>query len=58
MDLLEQVRDLRCEAPLPRMVPVRQHFDAPVVEDIDATVAGALAPYLAAIRPEIGRAHV
>jgi hypothetical protein len=51
MDLLEQVRDLRCEAPLPRMMPVRQRFDAPVVDDIGATVADALAPYLSTVRP-------
>lgn len=51
MDLLDQVSDLRCEAPLPRMVAVRQHFDAPVVDDIEGAVAGALAPYLGAIRP-------
>jgi hypothetical protein len=51
MDLLEQVRDLRCETSLPRMVPVRQHFDAPVVEDIDAAVGDALTPFLEAIRP-------
>ena len=51
MDLLDHVSDLRCEAPLPRMVPVRQNFDAPVVEDIEAAVAVALAPYLGAVQP-------
>jgi hypothetical protein len=36
--LLDQVADLHCEAPLPRMVRVRQRFDAPVLEDIEAAV--------------------
>ncbi len=51
MDLLDQVSELRSEASLPRMVRVRQHFDAPVVADIDGTVARELAPFLTAITP-------
>src|SRR5947209_18939818 len=35
---LAAVRELRCEAPLPRMVRVRQRFDAPVLDDVSAAV--------------------
>ena len=36
--LLDQIVDFRAEAPLPRMVRVRQRFDAPVIEDVEAAV--------------------
>ncbi len=39
---LGQVADLRCEAPLPRMVRVRQRFDAPALDDVEGAVAGEL----------------
>ncbi|MBI3974716.1 MAG: DUF2088 domain-containing protein [Chloroflexi bacterium] len=35
---LNQIRDLQCEAPLPRMLRVRQRFDAPVVDDVAGAV--------------------
>ncbi|MAG36266.1 MAG: DUF2088 domain-containing protein, partial [Dehalococcoidia bacterium] len=40
--LLDQVTELRVEAPMPTMYPVRQHFDAPGVGDIEAAVARQL----------------
>lgn len=40
--LLDQVAELRCEAPLPKMARVRQHFDAPRLEDIPGAVAEQL----------------
>lgn len=39
---LDQVAELRCEAPLPRMARVRQRFEAPVLADIEAGVAAQL----------------
>ena len=47
---LAPVTTLRSEAPLPRMVRVRQQFDAPMLEDIE----GAVRDQLAALR---GRVH-
>ncbi|MGH2352560.1 MAG: DUF2088 domain-containing protein [Chloroflexota bacterium] len=48
---LEQVADLRCEAPLPHMARVRQRFDAPVLDDVAGAVAGQLAMLEGKIRP-------
>jgi hypothetical protein len=45
----EAVRDLRYEAPFPRLLRVRQRFDAPRLDD----VAGAAAAALEALRPRI-----
>lgn len=49
--LLDQVKDLRCEAPLPRMVRVCQHFDAPRLDDIEGAVAEQLRMLEGKIRP-------
>jgi hypothetical protein len=40
----EAVRGLSFEAPFPRLVPVRQNFDAPRLEDVAAATAQALEP--------------
>lgn len=48
---LEQIAELHCEAPLPRMARVRQHFDAPVVNDVEAAVAAQLAVLEEKIKP-------
>src|SRR5438067_5517989 len=40
---LGQVADLHCEAPLPRMVRVRQRFDAPALDDVEGAVKKQLA---------------
>jgi hypothetical protein len=48
---LDQVTDLRCEAPLPRMVRVRQRFDAPVLEDIAAATRDEVRTLVAGVRP-------
>ena len=48
---LDQVTDLRCEAPLPRMVRVRQRFDAPVLEDIAGATREQVRGLVAAVRP-------
>jgi hypothetical protein len=47
----ELVRDLTFDAPLPRMVPVRQHFDAPRIEDVAAATVAALEPLRARVEP-------
>ncbi|HEX2184883.1 MAG TPA: DUF2088 domain-containing protein [Chloroflexota bacterium] len=49
--LLDQVTELHCEAPLPSMVRVRQHFDAPVLESIEAGVRAQLRLLEGKIRP-------
>ena len=43
--------DLRCEAPLPRMVRVRQRFDAPVLEDIAGATREQVRALVAGVRP-------
>lgn len=48
---LDQVTDLRCEAPLPRMVRVRQRFDAPVLEDIAGATREQVRGLVATVRP-------
>ena len=40
----EAARDLHYEAPFPTMLPVRQKFDAPQVQDVAAATREALAP--------------
>lgn len=40
----EAVRDLHYDAPFPRMLPVRQKFDAPQVQDVAAATREALEP--------------
>jgi hypothetical protein len=49
--LLGQVAELRCEAPLPRMVRVRQRFDAPRLDDVEAAVAEQLRMLDGQVRP-------
>jgi hypothetical protein len=49
--LLDQVRELRCEAPLPRLARVRQRFDAPALDDVAGAVAAQLASLDGKIRP-------
>lgn len=52
MDHLEAIRDLRFPAPLPqRLLHVRQHVDAPRVEDVAAAVEESLRPLLSVLRP-------
>jgi hypothetical protein len=48
---LDQVTDLRCEAPLPRMVRVRQRFDAPVLADIAGATREQVRGLVAGVRP-------
>jgi hypothetical protein len=48
---LDQVTDLHCEAPLPRMVRVRQRFDAPVLEDVAGATREQVRGLVAAVRP-------
>lgn len=50
-DLLDQILDFRAEAPLPRMARVRQHFDAPVVDDVEASVREQLSGLGTRVRP-------
>ena len=45
----EAVRDLHYDAPFPRLLPVRQKFDAPLVHDVAAATREALEP----LRPRI-----
>jgi hypothetical protein len=47
----EAVRDLRFDAPFPRLLPVRQDFDATRVPDVAAATATALEPLRARVRP-------
>ena len=49
--LLDQIVDFRCEAPLPRMARVRQRFDAPVLDDVEAAVRRELRALEGRIRP-------
>src|SRR3954447_3586984 len=46
----EAVRDLHHDAPFPRMLPVRQKFDAPQVRDVAAATHEALEPLRGRIR--------
>jgi hypothetical protein len=47
----EAVRDLHYDAPVPRMLPVRQKFDAPQVRDVAAATREALEPLRGRISP-------
>jgi hypothetical protein len=47
----EAVRGLSFEAPFPRLIPVRQRFDAPGVADVAQATAVALEPLRARITP-------
>ena len=47
----EAVRDLHYDAPFPRMVPVRQKFEAPQVPDVAAATRQALEPLRTRITP-------
>jgi hypothetical protein len=47
----EAVRSLIFDAPFPRMLPVRQRFDAPRVDDVAAATRHALEPLRERIRP-------
>lgn len=47
----EAVRDLTYDAPFPRMLPVRQKFDAPAVADVAAATREALEPLRSRITP-------
>jgi hypothetical protein len=47
----EAVRDLHYDAPFPRMLPVRQKFDAPQVRDVAAATREALEPLRGRIIP-------
>src|SRR3954453_10196205 len=46
----EAVRDLHYGAPFPRMLPVRQKFDAPQVRDVPTATREALEPLRARVR--------
>jgi hypothetical protein len=48
---LDQVAEIRCEAPLPRMVRVRQRFDAPALPDVANAVASELCCLEGHVRP-------
>jgi len=47
----EAVRELRYDAPFPRMLPVRQRFKASQLSDVAAAAAAALEPVRARITP-------
>lgn len=47
----EAVRDLHFDAPFPRMLPVRQKFDAPQVRDVAEATREALEPLRERVRP-------
>ena len=47
----EAVRDLHYQAPFPRMLPVRQKFEAPQVPDVAAATRSALEPLRGRITP-------
>ena len=47
----EAVRDLHYQAPFPRMLPVRQKFEAPQVPDVAAATRSALEPLRSRISP-------
>lgn len=47
----EAVRALRYDAPFPRLLRVRQHFDAPGIPDVTAATAAALEPLRDRITP-------
>jgi Domain of unknown function (DUF362) len=47
----EAVRSLTFDAPFPRMLPIRQRFDAPRVDDVAAATRHALEPLRERIRP-------
>jgi hypothetical protein len=46
----EAVRDLHYDAPFPRLLPVRQKFDAPQVRDVAAATREALEPLRARVK--------
>ncbi len=47
----EALRGLSFEAPFPTLIPVRQNFDAPQLDDVAAATAQALEPLRNRIRP-------
>ncbi len=47
----EAVRELRYDAPFPRLLPVRQRIQAPRIDDVAAATAAALEPLRGRIRP-------
>ena len=47
----EAVRGLAFDSPFPRLIPVRQRFDAPRVDDVAAATAQALEPLRERVRP-------
>jgi hypothetical protein len=47
----EAVRGLAFDAPFPRVLPVRQRFDAPQVQDVAAATVQALEPLRERVRP-------
>lgn len=47
----EGLRGLEFDAPFPRLIPVRQNFDAPQLDDVAAATAQALEPLRSRVRP-------
>jgi hypothetical protein len=47
----EALRDVDYDAPFPTLIPVRQKFDAPQVQDIAAATAAALEPLRSRLQP-------
>ncbi|SDS96336.1 DUF2088 domain-containing protein [Actinopolymorpha singaporensis] len=47
----ERVRELSPQAPLPRLIPVRQHYDVPAEPDVAAATARELEALRSRIRP-------
>jgi Domain of unknown function (DUF362) len=47
----EAVRDLHYDAPFPRLLPVRQKFEAPLVRDVAAATREALEPLRGRVSP-------
>ncbi|SHN50828.1 hypothetical protein SAMN05660350_00226 [Geodermatophilus obscurus] len=47
----EALRSLDFEAPFPRLIPVRQNFDAPQLADVAAATTSALEPLRSRLRP-------
>jgi hypothetical protein len=46
----EAVRDVHHDAPFPRLLPVRQKFDAPQVQDVAGATRDALEPLRGRVR--------
>ena len=47
----ESLRGLSFDAPFPRLIPVRQNFDAPPLSDVAAATVRALEPLRSRVRP-------